>query len=615
MKKTTRNPWAWIPTLYFAEGIPYVVAMTVAVIMFKRMGISNTDIALYTSWLYLPWVIKPLWSPVVDLFKTKRWWIVVMQLLIGAGLGGVALAIPLPGFFKITLIFLWLLAFSSATHDISADGFYMLGLNEHQQAYFVGIRSTFYRIAMITGQGLLIILAGYFETTTGLPPIELQVKASPAFTQTVNLPASNPSIGDQSGSAFFTSYPSEIQISTRNIPVGQMDSIRKIVTNHNLTQGFVGNGRQLAAGSGASENSWWSAYISNPLKGVLKKYFARQEATLPGEKLVGNLAIVAIKLNGKPESGKEMILNFKQNEGDNSLKLLEGERLAFNLENWEQPAYLLFQADPKLDTVSEARFKGTSGNIHLAWSITFIILAILFILFSFYHRLILPYPPSDKKVIKAEENLFTAFFRTFSSFFKRKEIWVILSFLMFYRLGEAQLIKMASPFMLDSRQSGGLGLTTGEVGLIYGTFGILALTAGGILGGLAASKKGFRYWLWWMVLAINIPHIAYVYMAYAQPTNYLIISLCAAIEQFSYGFGFTAYMLYMIYIAEGENKTAHFAIATGFMALGMMLPGMFSGWLQEIIGYKHFFVWVMLCMIPGMIPVFFLNVKPEFGKK
>ena len=169
--------------------------------------------------------------------------------------------------------------------------------------------------------------------------------------------------------------------------------------------------------------------------------------------------------------------------------------------------------------------------------------------------------------------------------------------------------------MLDPRQLGGLGLTTGDVGLIYGTFGILSLTAGGILGGLAASKNGFRYWLWWMVLAINIPHLAYVYMAYAQPTNYLVISLCAAIEQFSYGFGFTAYMLYMIYIAEGENKTAHFAIATGFMALGMMLPGMFSGWLQEIVGYKNFFVWVMLCMIPGMIPVLFLNVKPEFGKK
>ena len=614
MKKTTRNPWAWIPTLYFAEGIPYVVAMTVAVIMFKRLGISNTDIALYTSWLYLPWVIKPLWSPVVDLFKTKRWWIVVMQLLIGAGLGGVALAIPMPGFFKITLIFLWLLAFSSATHDISADGFYMLGLNEHEQAYFVGIRSTFYRIAMITGQGLLIILAGYFETATGLPPVEINLKADPGYTQVIALPEINKDIVN-SKSAYFSTFPADVTLSTRNIPSGQMDSIRKLVVSHNLNLGFVGNGRQSSSSAKTGESSVWSDYISSPLKSFLQRHFPKSDVIQTGEHLTGNIAAVAIKLNGKPEEGKEMILNFKLKDGDNSLKILEGERLAFNLENWDQPAYLLFQADPKLNFATEAQFKGTSGNIHLAWSITFIILAFLFVIFSFYHRLILPFPPSDRKVLKSEENIFAAFFKTFTSFFKRKEIWVILSFLLFYRFGEAQLIKMASPFMLDPRQLGGLGLTTGEVGLIYGTFGILALTAGGILGGFAASRKGFRYWLWWMVLAINIPHMAYVYMAFAQPTNYLIISLCAAIEQFSYGFGFTAYMLYMIYISEGENKTAHFAIATGFMALGMMLPGMFSGWLQEIVGYKNFFVWVMLCMIPGVIPVLFLKVKPEFGKK
>ncbi|MCK9638666.1 MAG: MFS transporter [Prolixibacteraceae bacterium] len=615
MKPTTRNPWAWIPTLYFAEGIPYVVAMTVAVIMFKRFGISNTDIALYTSWLYLPWVIKPLWSPVVDLFKTKRWWIIIMQLIIGAALGGVALAIPLPGYFKITLIFLWLLAFSSATHDISADGFYMLGLNEHQQAYFVGIRSTFYRIAMITGQGLLIILAGYFETATGLPPVEIKVQASPGYANTIELPQINKDAASQSGNATFSVFPGIASLSTQNIPFRQMDSIRKIVSTHNLSLGFVGIGKQMTSLGKADESSVWSDYISTPLKLFLQKHFQKSKGVQSGEVLSGNVAVVAIKLNGKPEAGKEMILNFKLTTGDNSLKLLEGERLAFNLENWEQPAYLLFQADPKLNSPTDASFKGTSGNIHLAWSITFIILAILFVIFSFYHRFILPYPLTDGKVIKGEESILGAFFKTFASFFRRKEIWVILSFLMFYRLGEAQLIKMASPFMLDSRQLGGLGLTTGEVGLIYGTFGILALTAGGILGGLAASRKGFRYWLWWMVLAINIPHLAYVYMAYAQPSNYFVISLCAAIEQFSYGFGFTAYMLYMIYISEGENKTAHFAIATGFMALGMMLPGMFSGWLQDIIGYKNFFVWVMLCMIPGMIPVLFLNVKPEFGKK
>ncbi|MFY9151936.1 MAG: MFS transporter [Prolixibacteraceae bacterium] len=607
-----RNPWTWIPSLYFAEGIPYVVVMTISVIMFKRLGISNTDIALYTSWLYLPWVIKPLWSPIVDLLKTKRWWIIVMQLIIGAALGGVALAIPLPVFFKITLIFLWLLAFSSATHDISADGFYMLGLDEHQQTYFVGIRSTFYRIAMITGQGLLIILAGFFETATGLPPIELNVKAQPNYSSQFILPEINSMATEASGNAYFATFPNEVILSTQNIKPQKLDSIRKLVRDHNLSLGFVSGDKKLDT---KKNTTVWTRLVSQPLKQFLQKYFKNVQSGKGENTLVGNVAVVAVKLNGKPEADKEMILNMKWQEGDISLQLLEGERLAFTLENWEQPAYLLIQADPKLTKSTEAGFKGTSGNIHLAWSITFIILAVMFILFSFYHRFILPYPASDRKSVQGEENLFKAFFRTFANFFRRKEIWVIIPFLMLYRVGEAQLVKMAAPFMLDPRNLGGLGLTTGDVGLIYGTIGIIGLTTGGILGGLAAARNGFRYWLWWMVMAINIPHLAYVYMAYAQPTSHSIISFCVAIEQFSYGFGFTAYMLYMIYISEGENKTANFAITTGFMALGMMLPGMFSGWLQEIIGYQNFFVWVMLCTIPAIIPVFFINVNPEFGIK
>jgi PAT family beta-lactamase induction signal transducer AmpG len=609
-----RNPWAWIPTLYFAEGIPYVVAMTVAVIMFKRFGISNTDIALYTSWLYLPWVIKPLWSPIVDLLKTKRWWIIFMQLFIGASLGAVALSIPLPGFFKISLIFLWLLAFSSATHDIAADGFYMLGLDEHQQAYFVGIRSTFYRIAMITGQGLLIILAGFFEVSTGLPPIEINLSANPAFSKEIRLPEVAQPAGE--GQTFFAVFPKKAEISTQNIPSAKLDSIRKVVVKYNQDNKFVAfQTENQAKGETKNKGSWWSEYISGPLKNLLKDQFQAKIKPVSGNTLVGNITVVAVKLSEKPEENKEMVLNVKFRNGDNSIRLLEGERLTFKSENQDKPAYLLFQCDPKLSRSTQATFKGTSGNIHLAWSITFVILAVMFVLFSFYHRFILPHPKSDQQVASQGQNLFKEFFKTFGSFFKRKDIGVIIAFLMLYRVGEAQLIKMASPFMLDPRNLGGLGLTTGDVGLLYGTFGILALTAGGILGGIAASTKGFRYWLWWMVLAINVPHLAYVYMSFAQPENQLIIGLCVVLEQFSYGFGFTAYMLYMIYISEGKNKTAHFAIATGFMALGMMLPGMFSGWLQEIIGYQNFFVWVMLCMIPGMIPVFFIKVKPEFGIK
>jgi len=611
-----RNPWAWIPTLYFAEGIPYVVAMTVAVIMFKRFGISNTDIALYTSWLYLPWVIKPLWSPIVDLLKTKRWWIIFMQLVIGASLGAVALSIPLPGFFKISLIFLWLLAFSSATHDIAADGFYMLGLDEHQQAYFVGIRSTFYRIAMITGQGLLIILAGFFEVSTGLPPIEINVSANPAYSKEIQLPEVTPQSTANAGQTFFAVFPQKAEISTQNIPSAKLDSIRKVVVQYNQSNKFVAlQSENQAKGETKNKGSWWSDYISTPLKNFLKDKFQAKVKPVSGNTLVGNITVVAVKLTKKPEENKEMVLNVKFRNGDNSIRLLEGERLTFNSANQDKPAYLLFQCDPKLARSTQASFKGTSGNIHLAWSITFVILAVMFVLFSFYHRFILPHPKSDQQAASQGQNLLKEFFKTFGSFFRRKDIGVIIAFLMLYRVGEAQLIKMASPFMLDPRNLGGLGLTTGDVGLLYGTFGILALTAGGILGGIAASTKGFKYWLWWMVLAINVPHLAYVYLAFVQPENQLLIGLCVVLEQFSYGFGFTAYMLYMIYISEGKNKTAHFAIATGFMALGMMLPGMFSGWLQEIIGYQNFFVWVMLCMLPGMIPVFFINVKPEFGIK
>ena len=290
------NPWAWVPTLYFAQGLPYVIVMTVSVIMYKRLGISNAEIALYTSWLYLPWVIKPLWSPVVDMLKKKRWWIVVMQLLVGTGLAGVALTIPAPGFFQYTLAFFWLLAFSSATHDIAADGFYMLALDEREQAYFVGIRSTFYRIAMLTGQGLLVIVAGFFEVRT--------------------------------------------------------------------------------------------------------------------------------------------------------------------------------------------------GNIPLAWSITFGILGVLFLLFFIYHRFLLPRPDSDFGTLQSQEsNVLVGFGKTLVSFFTKKNIVPALAFLLLFRLGEAQLVKLASPFMLDPSDAGGLGLSTGDVGIIYGTVGIIALTLGGILGGLLKAQS------------------------------------------------------------------------------------------------------------------------------
>jgi len=421
-KREERNPWFWVPSLYLAEGLPYVVVMTVSVIMYKRLDISNTEIALYTSWLYLPWVIKPFWSPVVDLMKTKRIWIIIMQLFIGAGLAGVAFTLPTANFFQYTLAFFWLLAFSSATHDIAADGFYMLGLKQHEQAFFVGIRSTFYRIAMLAGQGLLIILAGQLEENT--------------------------------------------------------------------------------------------------------------------------------------------------------------------------------------------------GNIPYAWMITFLILTGLFILFFIYHLFILPKPKADSPREKIQiKNFITEFSQTFISFFKSKEIILIVLFIFFYRFAEAQLVKMASPFFLDGKEVGGLALSTTQVGIVYGTVGVAALVVGGILGGVVASLKGLKFWIWWMLIAINLPDLIYVYLAATQTSNFILISICVAVEQFGYGFGFTAFMLYLIYVSEGEYKTAHYAIATGLMALGMMLPGMISGWIQEQIGYLNFFIWVCISTIPAFVITKFVKIDAEFGRK
>jgi len=421
-KKEIRNRWAWVPSLYFTEGLPYVIVMTVSVIMYKRLGISNTEIALYTSWLYLPWVIKPLWSPIVDLFKTKRSWIIVTQFFIGAGLAGVALTIPVSNFFQYTLVFFWLLAFSSATHDIAADGFYMLGLTTHNQALFVGIRTLFYRFAFLSGQGLLVILAGQIEEST--------------------------------------------------------------------------------------------------------------------------------------------------------------------------------------------------GNISFAWMITFFILSGLFALFAIYHLIILPKPTSDEQRNQMQlKSLMNNFFKTFAAFFKKKNILLILLFILFYRFGEAQLVKLASPFLIDGKELGGLALTTSEVGFVYGTVGIIALSLGGLLGGFVAAKDGLKYWIWWMLIAINVPNLAYVYLAFSQTSDFILINLCVGVEQFGYGFGFTAFLLYLIYISEGEFKTSHYAIATGFMALGMMLPGMISGWIQEQIGYQNFFIWVCISTIPAFIITKFISIDENFGKK
>ncbi len=422
-KKTSRSPWAWVPTLYFAQGLPYIAVMTLSVIMYKRLGISNTDIALYTGWLYLPWVIKPFWSPIVDIFSTKRHWIILMQWLVAIAFAGIAFTLPTTFFFSMTLAVFWMVAFVSATHDIAADGFYMLALSEHEQSFYVGIRSTFYRIASIAGQGALVVVAGYIEDHT--------------------------------------------------------------------------------------------------------------------------------------------------------------------------------------------------GNIAGAWSAVFFILSALFLVFAVYHSWSLPKVEARKDDEKSGNiaEVWREFGNVFAAFFRKKQVGIAILFMLLYRLPEAQLVKLINPFLLDPVEAGGLGLSTSDVGIVYGTVGIIGLTLGGIIGGVFAARHGLRFWLKPMAWSMSLTCLTFVYLSYASDPSLMAIKACVFIEQFGYGFGFTAYMLYLIYFSEGEFSTAHYSICTGFMALGMMLPGMAAGWIEDTIGYRMFFIWTMVCCIATIGVTYLLNINPEFGKK
>jgi MFS transporter, PAT family, beta-lactamase induction signal transducer AmpG len=609
-----RTPWSWVPTLYLAQGLPFAVVNTVSVIMYKSLGISNADIAFYTAWLYLPWVIKPLWSPVVDILRTRRWWIWSMQLLLGAGFAVVGLTLPLPIFFKASLAVFYLVAFSSATHDIAADGYYLLATTEKEQAFFVGIRSTFFRISLIFGQGLLVILAGLIQSNTGLPKQKITVGAEPGtpWVQSFD-PTTFALLTNADNELRLVVAPTEIQIAPDPRPKTEVAALISTVKDWNTTNQFSRTTQsKRVATEKSDEKSWWAKSVSAPLENRLRTNFGRTSVTRSDDS--GNIGIISIRLTKPP--GKEIVVTPTLVSGDKSISLAEGSRLVFDDSNWDRPAFAVVQLDLKLKKATQATFEVRSGNIPLSWSVTFFVLLGLFALFGLWHRFILPYPASDKPGDAHDiPDFIRESFKTFGSFFRKPKIGALLLFLLLYRFGEAQLVKMVTPFLLDAREVGGLGLTTGQVGWVYGTIGIIALTCGGLLGGMVASRQGLKFWLWPMVLIIHLPDAAFIYLAYAQPGNLMVISAAIAVEQFGYGFGFTAYMLYMIHIARGEHKTAHYAICTGFMALSMMLPGMWSGWLQEIIGYQHFFVWVILATIPSFLVVFLIPLDKDFGKK
>jgi len=419
--KIDSKPWYWIPILNFASGLPYAIIISVSVIMYKNLGISNEDIGIYTSLLYLPWVIKPLWSPFIDLYSTKRKWFLAMQLLISIAFLVVGLTIPMSNFFVLSLAVFWVAAFASASNDVASDGFYMLALRKEQQSFFLGIRSTFYRLSLLTGNGLIVIIAGFLE----------------------------------------------------------------------------------------------------------EKY----------------------------------------------------------------------------------------GDKTKAWSYTMVIVGFIMAVITIYNYFSTPKIETKILEVSSETAPKVSFGAVFVSFFQKKQIGLVLSFILLFRLGESQLLKMLIPFLIDDKAVGGMGLLTEDVGIIYGTFGVLALTIGGILGGIAISKQGLEKWMLPMILTMHLPIIGFILLAHFHPASVYYIYAVVILEQFGYGFGFAAFMMYLIYVADGESKTSHYSIATGFMALGMMLPGMLSGYIQEYLGYGNFFIWVFLATIPGIILSRFLIFPKEFGKK
>jgi len=615
------SPWYWVPSLYFAEGIPYIIVMSVAVILYKRLGVSNTQIALYTSWLYLPWVIKPLWSPLVEVFKTRRVWIVLTQLLVGAGLAGVALTIPGNHFLRWTMVFFWLLAFSSATHDVAADGFYMLALDDHQQAWFVGVRSTFYRLAMIAGQGLLVMLAGYLEVATGLPELTVEVRAvqgaadvaiaADHFTPKTSAPA--PIEGPQQ----LLTQGNTVDISLAALKLEQVETLISRVRDWNVRHRFYPAPEQTTHPTGQAQTpTERPTGIVAWLERLIVRRFGPSQPTARTNTLTGNCGIVYFRFNRPVPKGQSQVVLFGRGRGDASFKVVEGARFVVTPDNADKPFAAVVQLDAKLNRPSSATFVARSGNFPRAWASTFYLLAGFFLLICVYHFFLLPRPAADQsRPALSRMQLLQEVVTPFATFLRKKHLGIILAFMLLYRFAEAQLGKLALPFLVDAREVGGLGLSTGEVGFVYGTVGILMLTLGGLLGGFAAARQGLKYWLWWMVLAINLPDAAYVFLSQTMPESFIAVNVAVAIEQFGYGFGFTAYMLTMLYVARGEHQTVHFALCTGLMALGMMIPGMFSGWLQELLGYQHFFIWVMLATIPGFLVTWLIPIDPQFGKK
>ena len=359
-----RNPWLWIPSLYFSQGIPYVIVMTMSVVMYKRLGISNTDIALYTSWLYLPWVVKPLWSPLVDITRTKRFWVVSMQFLVSFALALVAFSVRGSAFFKSSLFLFWIMAFASATHDIAADGFYMLSLSKHDQAWWVGLRSTFYRTAMIVGSGLLVVLAGVLETRNGLAPLEVQVCARTTIS------GANTRGGGEgqaaAGAQRLVASPASLDIVITNVSGEAAAAIVSEARQWNQSHRFIEEDGKAAAPGVSSKTTpgpvarFWGELVAQPLEAFLSRHFPKQQKAhaVSAGNGAGNVGVLGLRLSQAPAADQKVIVTLDRRrsgleyvglaKGDKGFRLLEGERFVFTAENWNQGARAVIQLDSKL---------------------------------------------------------------------------------------------------------------------------------------------------------------------------------------------------------------------------------------------------------------------------
>jgi MFS transporter, PAT family, beta-lactamase induction signal transducer AmpG len=547
MVQKTRNPWSWVPSLYLYEGIPYSIVMTTSGLIYKTMGIPVSTLALWTSLLNLPWALKPLWSPYVEVVSTKRNWIVVTQLLIGVAFILAGAAMPLSCFFPFTLGLFALAAILSASHDIAADGFYMHTLDQHKQAFFVGIRTTFYRIAMLTAMGLLPLVAGIVQERTGLEPVSIRVSAVPASSFHCMTP---PALIAEAtpGKPKIMLMPCEV-----SVPLFQ---------------------------KGISETDTSSAYLA---------------------------------LSAPPAQGKKIVVHIDYKSGTKDIKP-GGSSLHYEFtgSNWNKPVKILFKVDHNLSKASSAVFKITAGNMAFSWTVSLTVLGVLLLFLGLYHKLILPQPELFKRTEPISLKIYA---EVFISFFKKPGIIPALLFFLLYRLGEAQSMKIVTPFLVDVRTGGGIGLTAAQYGIAYGTIGMIALMTGGILGGICASRYGLKRLIWLMAISMNLPNLGFFYIAMSQPLpGDWQVYAAIILEQFGYGFGFTAFTLYMLYfVGDSKYKTAEYAIGTSLMAFGLMLPGMVSGYAQEFLGYQHFFIYVLMCGLAGMAVIPFLKIDPAFG--